>query len=183
MEGVDKEFARTFGNYNLHGIEEVHLPDSVSWMPQTIGWKVLGVLLLLLFVAYLYRQATKWWRNRYRREALKQLAALESTEDGYTIVSRLPFLLKATALQLFTREDIASLAGDAWLEFLTDHYPGPSFTDKLGRQLITISYQHSQQWALSEQDVAELVARTRDWIKRHHIESSSQTPLNEVSSD
>lgn len=183
MQGVDKEFARTFGNYNLHGIEEVHLPEPVSWMPQTIGWKVLGVLLLLLFCGYLFRQAKVWWKNRYRREALKQLAQLEAMKDAYGVVSRLPFLLKATALQAFPREEIASLSGDSWLEFLSDHYPGHSFSDALGQQLITISYQRRQQCSLNDEDVGALVDRTRDWIKRHQGICSAKRNFNEVKGD
>lgn len=183
MEGVDKEFARTFGNYNLHGIEEVQLPDAISWMPQTIGWKILALCLLLGFCFFVYRKVKKWWRNRYRREALKQLAQLELTEDAYTVVSRLPFLLKATALQRYPREDIASLSGERWLAFLSDHYPGPTFNDALGHQLITIAYQSKPQWALSDQDANRLVDRARAWIKKHQVLPCDQSLLHEVRGD
>lgn len=167
MEGVDPAFARTFGNYNLHGIEEVHLPEAVSWMPQTIGWKVLALLLLLLCCLVAYRQINAWWQNRYRREALKQLAELEAAGDTYTLMSCLPRLLKATALQCFPRQDIASLSGDDWLQFLSEHYPGPSFNDPLGKQLISIAYQNPQHWTAKQDDVNALVARVRCWIKKH----------------
>lgn len=180
---VDKEFARTFGNYNLHGIEEVHLPEAISWMPQTIGWKVLAGLLLLAFVYFLYCIAKNGWRNRYRREALKQLAQLESEEDRYRVVCRLPFLLKATALQCFSRGDIASLSGEPWLTFLSDHYSGPSFNDALGRQLIMITYQNRQQWTLSDDDVSALVERTRDWIKRHQVPTTTHSLGEGVAND
>ncbi len=181
MEEVDKTFARTFGNYNLHGIEEVHLPESVSWMPQTIGWKLLFVLFVLGLCWLLYRQVRLWWRNRYRREALKQLAQLRLTEDAYTVVSRLPFLLKATALQRFPRENIASLSGEPWLEFLSNHYAGPAFNDALGQQLNTIAYQRREQWSLSDEQVDALVVRTREWIKTHQDFPTTPSSISGVS--
>lgn len=183
MEGVDKEFARTFGNYNLHGIEEVHLPEAVSWMPQTVGWSILVGLLLLALVFFLYRKVQGWRRNRYRREALKQLTQLEADEDLYRAVCRLPFLLKATALQRFSRAEIASLSGESWLDFLSNHYPGPSFSDALGRQLIMIAYQNRQQWTLKDEDAKALIERTRSWIKLHYAPSSSPLLSKEVADD
>ena len=33
--------------YILRDLHDVAIPDSVSWAPQTIGWKILGVILLL----------------------------------------------------------------------------------------------------------------------------------------
>ena len=180
MEGVDKEFTRTFGNYNLHGIEEVQLPDAISWMPQTLGWKVLFVFLLLGLCFFLFRKVKLWWRNRYRREALRQLAQLALTESPSTVVSRLPFLLKATALQRYPRADIASLSGERWLEFLSKHYLGPTFNDALGQQLITITYQHPEQCTLSDEEAAELVNRARQWIKTHRVLPSDPLPEREV---
>ena len=34
-------FDNSFGNYMLHGIDEISLPPAVSWWPQTLGWKLL----------------------------------------------------------------------------------------------------------------------------------------------
>lgn len=183
MEDVDQAFARTFGNYNLHGIEEVHLPETVSWMPQTIGWKVVAGVLLLAFIYCLIRKAQGWWRNRYRREALKQLKQLEVSEDLYTVVCHLPFLLKATALQRFPRSIIAPLSGEDWLSFLSGHYPGPSFNDPLGRQLIAVSYQHKPQWTLQDDEAKALIERTRSWIKTHQAKSSSPLSSRGVTDD
>ena len=40
--------------YIFRELRDVTIPDSVSWFPQTIGWKILGVALLLaaFYLAY-----------------------------------------------------------------------------------------------------------------------------------
>lgn len=168
MDGVNKDFASTFGNYILHGIEEVHLPESVSWWPQTIGWKLLGILLLLLLSYRAICWVQHWWRNRYRREALKQLSALEaSAHEWQSVVRQLPFLLKTTALQAYPRNEVAQLSGQAWLRFLDAQYPGSVFCNGVGQQLLVIAYQPNTLWQLSEIDAQTLITMTRAWISEH----------------
>jgi len=67
----------TFGNYLVHGIDEIVIPDAIPWWPSAPAWKVLGVMLILLLMAQAIRWAKHWWRNRYRREALRQLEQLQ----------------------------------------------------------------------------------------------------------
>lgn len=168
MEGVDQNFAKTFGNYLLHGIEEVHLPESVSWWPQTIGWQIMGLLLLITVGYRLYLLAKKWWRNRYRRTALNRLAALEQRADVWQqVVRQLPFLLKATALQAYPRSAVAQLSGTRWLEFLDAQFEGAAFSDGPGRGLLQIAYQLENQWNLNEQDADLLISLSRRWIREH----------------
>ncbi len=170
MEGADKEISRTFGNYILHGIEEVHLPDPITWMPQTIGWKVLGLVAVFVLGVMAFRVLRKWWGNRYRREALKQLTVLESSASDWKEVARtLPELLKATALQAYSRNEIASLSGRQWLAFLDDHCTGSSFLEKTGQQLIELSYLPDNRWSLTESNIQALIKDVRYWISNHHV--------------
>ena len=55
--------------YILRELHDVAVPDSISWMPQTIGWKVVSVLLMIGAIYLSYRFALRWWNNRYRGEA------------------------------------------------------------------------------------------------------------------
>ena len=45
--------------YILRDLHDVAIPESVSWIPQTIGWKILGVILLLIAVYLAYRLALR----------------------------------------------------------------------------------------------------------------------------
>jgi hypothetical protein len=169
-------FSDTFGNYMLHGIDEIHVPEPVSWWPQTIGWKVLALVLALWLLYRLYLLASRWWKNRYRRVALARLDALQSRANGQyqQVLASLPELLKATALQAYPRTEIASLSGREWLAFLDAHYDGPEFSGKPGRQLLAVAYQDQSNWQLSAEDANRLIAMVRRWLRQHREHSASR---------
>lgn len=69
-------------SYMLRELKDVAQPDPVSWWPQTLGWQIL-LLALLLYLGYrLYLKGIFWWRNRYRQEAITALLSL-SAEDPH----------------------------------------------------------------------------------------------------
>lgn len=79
--------------YILRELHDVAIPNSVSWAPQTIGWKILGVILLLAALYLAYRLALRWWNNRYRKEALNELMLLDARD-----INSLSRLLKCLKL-------------------------------------------------------------------------------------
>ena len=64
-------------NEKLVQLQELALPEAVSYMPQTLAWYIVFGLLLLLAGW----QAWRWYKrrkaNRYRRAALSELFLLE----------------------------------------------------------------------------------------------------------
>jgi Ca-activated chloride channel family protein len=159
----------TFGNYLVHGIDEILIPEAISWWPSTPGWQVLGVIIVLLLIA----RATRWvkhrWRNRYRRQALRQLERLQQQAGGQLqdVVTVLPYYIKLTALQAYPRADVASLSGPDWLAFLDAHYSGPSFAGHMGKNLLSVSYLPREQWQLNDTDCHRLIEMSRRWIASH----------------
>lgn len=164
-------FGDSFGNYMLHGIDEIVVPPPVSWWPQTVGWQLLLSVLLLWLAWQLLRRGQRWWRDRYRRAALAQLTQLEkqSKASGGAALQQLPGLLKATALQAYPRSEVAALHGEDWLAFLDAHYPGPPFASDTGRLLLALAYR--PQAVPSPQQCRQLVAMSRRWISRHRAPS------------
>jgi len=71
----------------------------------------------------LTRLVKRGWQNRYRREALRQLAILSESQQ----LAALPHFLKVTALQAYSREQVAGLSGQEWLDFLDAHCEDVSF--------------------------------------------------------
>jgi len=98
-------------NDKLQGLADIVTPLPVSWLPQTWGWAVLGVVLLILLSWILWRWRRAREANRYRREALAEL-------EGLKDVTGIPPLLKRTALAAWPREKVASLSGAQWVAFL-----------------------------------------------------------------
>ena len=58
-------------------MHDLVMPDPMPWLPQTPGWWiVLGWLVAMLFLAA-WQVVKRRRRNRYRREALAELKAIE----------------------------------------------------------------------------------------------------------
>lgn len=105
--------------YILRELHDVTIPESVSWVPQTIGWKVLGVALLLVAFYLAYRIALKWWNNRYRKEALNELILLDARDKNST--ERTFKVLKVVLRYLDSSN--AKLFGQAYVNRLNAYLP------------------------------------------------------------
>ena len=103
----------------LKPLQELPLPEPVSWAPQTIGW----VLVVVLLIAAVVRAGWSGWRRykreRYRRVALVELAeievALNDAQRRTAALAAIPSLIKRTSLAAAPRERVAALSGDEWL--------------------------------------------------------------------
>jgi hypothetical protein len=159
----------TFGNYLIHGINEIILPESISWWPSAPGWQVLGFFIFSYCLFLIGRLLKRWLHNRYRREALRQIASVQAQTDNQAedVVAVLPFFLKAVALKAYPREDVASLSGNEWLTFLDSHYPGPPFSIGIGEKLVSIAYLPRDQWQLNDQECTRLIDMSQNWIQKH----------------
>ena len=105
--------------YILRELHDVTIPESVSWVPQTIGWKILGVALLLAAFYLAYRIALKWWNNRYRKEALNELILLDARDKNST--ERTFKVLKVVLRYLDSSN--AKLFGQAYVNRLNAYLP------------------------------------------------------------
>jgi hypothetical protein len=126
-----------FGNYAIKGITEVIPPDAISWLPTAPAWRVLAAAALLYALWRALKRGQRWWRNRYRREAIRQLNLLDSNHS-----ERLPAmacLLKATALAASPRAEIARLSGRDWVAWLNQQVPG-AFSQQSAELLASIQY-------------------------------------------
>jgi hypothetical protein len=158
---------------SLNRLHDIILPAPAPWWPPAPGWYwVLGFLLVLLLVLVL-RFFLHWQRNRYRREALKELAGYESApqdpKERSGAVTALAELLKRTALSAWPREEVASLTGTPWLEFLDQTAKMKFFSEDAGAVLEQVSY--NPRASLPDANgVSALVRQVRVWIRRHRVD-------------
>ncbi|MCI1001980.1 MULTISPECIES: DUF4381 domain-containing protein [Ochrobactrum] len=144
----------------LRTLHDIAIPPSVSWLPQTWGWALVAVLLLLGLAILLFRWVKRYRRNAYRREALQILENISNTAPATEIAE----LLKRTALSAFPRADVAALSGGQWVAFLESHSPAPLGTN-LKAFLKGREYEPDQQ----ANDMPVIVNQARLWIERHHV--------------
>lgn len=147
----------------LEKLNDIVLPQPVSWLPQTWGWLALALLLLALVAFALWRRHRRHVANRYRREALAELDRLEAT-SGAMNARAVAELLKRVALHAWPRATTASLSGAAWLAFLNQrNFSG----DSAARFLDDLEYHGDAD--LAESDAREFAAEARRWIERFHV--------------
>ncbi|TYK64853.1 DUF4381 domain-containing protein [Colwellia echini] len=144
------DFPKPWGNYLLEKIVDTPAPETISFMPQTLAWKIIAGIFVLFICKKIYNAWKTYKINAYRREALAWLeqCSLENDED----VKQLPALLRKTALLAHTaylqnisvlqnkeniqmtvqasKTAINALHGELWVTWLDKNCNKTNFTDK-----------------------------------------------------
>lgn len=148
-------------------LRDIHMPaDPVFWPPAPGWWLVAIVVFALLILG-----GIKGWRlikiHQQRVRILKLLERLEqATTDSKTpeFLGQLSVLLRRLALMRYPREQIASLTGDDWLQFLDTSGGNGQFLRGPGRLLADGPYLRKKPDSM---DTTALVSLVRSWIKRN----------------
>ena len=163
---------------SLQNLNDIVLPAAVDWWPLAMGWYVLIGIVLISVAWFGYQSIQYRLKNRYRREALRQLQMLEANlqNDAKRAASlrQLPVLLKRTALSAYSRTDVASLAGNDWHEFLNSKLKTPVFTASTARHLDNISYSCGDLAETDSEATAELLSASKYWLQHHQPACRSQ---------
>ncbi len=153
----------------LSQLNDIVVPQPVSWTPQTIGWYFVFALLFLLLVWLGYRLYKARLSNRYRREALAQLELIKQGLSSPALkdksASHIPELIKRTVLTWAPRDKIAPLYGREWLEFLDRTYRSGRFTSPAGELIEKLSYTDLEQD--ETENLEQVIPLVADWIKKH----------------
>mgnify|MGYP000644993768 CR=1 FL=1 len=159
-------FAKPWGNYLLEKLVETQAPESISWLPQTLGWKLLAGIALLLLIRKSYRLYQDYQRNTYRREALAWLKQCQQT-DGFDLYMQLPSLLRKTALNAYKRTEITQLTGIQWEQWLDRQCQQTSFSTSCPNVLHQLSYKPINLEDVHTDQYQVLLEQIRLWIKHH----------------
>lgn len=144
----------------LENLHDFYQPPPPSWRPQTIGWYLLFAMIGLVLLWTVVHFARKWLANRYRREALRELALLPPQQFSA--------LLKRTALTAWPREKVASLSGESWLQFLNESAHGELFHNAPANRIEALALRPEN---LSHEDEQALRQTAATWIRRHHVQA------------
>lgn len=166
-------------SYVLRELVEIPLPASISWWPQTIGWKILGVCFIIGVIYGSYRAAMHWWHNRYRREALDALTHVNLIQP-YAALVELSRITKITLNYAFPTQT-ASLIGTPLLTFL-DATASTQLNTSLG-----IRWQHAllrtpDDNALSLEETQQLQQQLLLWVKHHRRQSTAHISNYDIKS-
>lgn len=112
-----------FGNPVLRGFHEIVPGADINWLPQSPGWYGLGLIVIFLTLRSSWRRLRHWRRNRYRRQAVARLEHIANQQP--LDPAALNALLKITAMVASSREEVATLTGDAWVDWLSNRQQAP----------------------------------------------------------
>jgi hypothetical protein len=166
------------GNPMLSSLREIPTPADINWWPQTLGWQL---LLLLAFCYLLYRVYgvfQKYISNAYRRAALAELMLIDIDEGSAELsqlsqpqlsepseLSKIPHIIRKTALYAYDRKQVAPLIGKEWEHWLDQQCEHVSFSSNYSGLLAHLTY--SDQIQISREQLLGLKSQVATWIKNH----------------
>jgi len=139
---------------------KLYEPDPVPFTFETIGWPILGGLIVLGLVIAAYLWYRHYQRNFYRREALKSLDSIRQDQALEIFV-----VLKRTAIHAFGRDKVGPLSGTEWLRFL----------ERTGKNVRLVTQEKSIQTAVYQAapiapDVQrQILSNAKQWVRTHAV--------------
>ncbi|WP_052260796.1 DUF4381 domain-containing protein [Photobacterium gaetbulicola] len=178
--------------YILRELHDVVVPESVSWVPQTLGWKILLGVLLIIAGLLLVLRVLNWWNNRYRSEALAAITHLQlddqNFEDSlYSILKIVLVYLDPGNGKLFGKSLLQQLdtlsggtgafdddLGQRWTQSLVDPSTVLNLTERTRLQQKVVSWVKTHQgrhhhWVFKGGPIAKLVGRRCEQGERRHV--------------
>lgn len=162
---MSKVFAPEWGNPSLRTIIEVEFPDPISLMPAAPGWWILLLVMAGLLLRMILRRRQRYLRDRYRRDALMQLATIKEQLGAGVLeaVRELAPLLRATAITAAGRDALSGLQGDAYAAALAELAPDQ---DRLPvEDLQQLAYAPLDE--AKGQEIDMLITALERWIQHH----------------
>jgi cbb3-type cytochrome oxidase subunit 3 len=152
----------------LAQLKDIHLPNPVGFWPLAPGWYVLSIFILFLMCLFAF-----WLHKRHRhavakKQALKLLAHYQKQhEKASTTAAHISELLRRVALVYYPRAQVASLQGDAWLQFLNKTGKGIDF-NPIRPMLLDLPFKQEEAVNLSP-----LFHKAQLWIKQRKVPCSN----------
>ena len=166
VESSVDRFGDDFGAERMWGLQELPLPEPVSFFPQTPGWWAVAGIVVALTGWWAWRRYRRWQAQAYRREALAQLGEISARPERFT---QLSFVLRRAALSAYPRIDVASLRGEGWVGWLNGTAGRELFSVADAELLDRLAYVSDEQVrAIADtQTTARLIASGTAWLRVH----------------
>ncbi len=155
--------------YYIQDLQSPVIEITTSWFPQTIGWKLLFFVFIIVFVYKSYKNYQKWIENKYRREALAEIKNI-SFDDTHKAAQRLSKILKTTAIYALPSSLINSLKPEELSEKLNDSCLKKVFISKIFNDWQVKILQSPENNNFTDKEVKEISIQVTNWIINHQKE-------------
>ncbi|MDR9826785.1 DUF4381 domain-containing protein [Vibrio sp. FNV 38] len=146
--------------YILRDLFDIDVLPSISWFPQTVGWQVLGLIVLIFTLIAIWKFVKKWYQNRYRKEAIQVIEATALSHENY---ARELFGIMKVVL-CYLSETNNTTFGAPFYQSLDRYYAKPLDSDL---QYVWMMNLVSRQHPATEAQKQQLKQYCLDWLKKH----------------
>ncbi|MBK2259012.1 DUF4381 domain-containing protein [Francisella philomiragia] len=150
----------------LAQLKDIYLPAKVSqWWPLAYGWWLLLGLIVLTFIIFLIILHFRKKRNSYKDSIVNDFRrTIEETQQNKPkeALQNISVYLKRVALQKFPNQEIKTLHGEQWLEFLDSKMKKQNFKNTKANMLAN-SYRAIE---LDRQTLNEILTVAEQWLRR-----------------
>ncbi|MEY8767521.1 DUF4381 domain-containing protein [Francisella philomiragia] len=150
----------------LAQLKDIYLPAKVSqWWPLAYGWWLLLGLIVLTFIIFLIILHFRKKRNSYKDSIVNDFRrTIEETQQNKPkeALQNISVYLKRVALQKFPNQEIKTLHGEQWLEFLDSKMKNQNFKNTKANMLVN-SYRAIE---LDRQTLNEILTVAEQWLRR-----------------
>lgn len=150
------------------GLDTIQLyePEVVAFSFDAIGWTILTYAIVLAVLVIIALKVKAFYKNKYRRDAAKELDKLNGKDlKAIDLIKHLAVLLKHTAMRSFGREQLASVSGNDWLNFLQGKCKGINTNDL--KLIAEASYNETLADSITSNQQKKLIQTVKYWINHH----------------
>jgi hypothetical protein len=149
----------------LASLRDIHLPPPIGLWPLAKGWYILSLVVVVLLLFLVYAVVRFIQKGRGKRQALRVLQTYQldylTNRNTQVSAARISELLRRVALVYYPREAVASLQGQAWIDFLNQNSKNIDF-NPVSLLLLACPYQPMA----NQEDLKPLFQTAKQWIKQ-----------------
>ena len=140
-------------------------PSPVGFSMNTIGWEISFGILIICLISFTIFRIIHFRRNKYRRIALQDLKYGSSnlSNDNEKLINLANLILKRVAIDIYGRNEVASLYGKAWTKYLDSKSKVTRFEEYCS---ILNAAAHNLNVA-TDADSKNIIFLTKKWILTH----------------
>lgn len=154
---------------NNSSIGELMEPEAIAFSFAAPGWIIVLVLILLVLLAFAIWKLYQYKKNKYRRLAIKELSALNNgNKEISNVILNTVSLLKRVAITAYGRNEVASIHGSHFLQFLQSKTNATIFSDEV-EIIFTKHLYEGCKAEVSSEKLALLHQQSMNWINEHHV--------------
>jgi len=157
---------QTIAEASLDNLNDIIVPHTVGFFPLAPGWYIVLLLLVSLSFYFGYKQYKAYEKEQYRRDAEEELEALNDKNRENTIA--LLGLAKRVGIVAYGRENIATIHGDSWWDFMEAHSKSSVEAD-LRKSIQRLLYEENIAFDACVFDAVFLMVS--QWIETHEVVS------------